>query len=314
MYLRLHTEQWTMNNSPVLKLQEMASSNSTDIEDLLSRAKMISVKLGLRDMSDWIDYELNSYPDFASLPDYRIITDIPIRGFNPYRGWIPYQFTSGFDAETYELLTTVHITNPVSMLVQYSKSEDSLYCDVPQAAMDFLQKCSDTSFRMAWCINPSIITKILSNTRSRILDWSLLLESKGILGEGLLFSQAEKREAATMTVNNINNFNGNVHNAGAIGAGNAGDIHQQNSITSGDFNSLARQLKEHGLDDTDVTELEQLVKQTAKPTSKGEVEKGFGSWIGKITGKAFTGGLKIAGAAAPALLTNALCHYFNIPV
>lgn len=117
-----------------------------------------------------------------------------------------------------------------------------------------------------------------------------------------------------MTVNNINNFNGNVHNAGAIGAGNTGDIHQQNSITSGDFNSLARQLKEQGLDDADVKELEQLVKQTAKPTSKDEVEKGFGSWIGKITGKAFTGGLKIAGAAAPALLTNALCHYFNIPV
>jgi hypothetical protein len=40
------------------KLQEMASSNSTDIEDLLSRAKMISVKLGLK-VSDWIEYELN---------------------------------------------------------------------------------------------------------------------------------------------------------------------------------------------------------------------------------------------------------------
>lgn len=303
-----------MNNSPVLKLQDMAGSNSTDIEDLLSRAKMISAKLGLKDMSDWIDYELNSYPDFASLPDYRIITDIPIRAFNPYHGWIPYQFSSGFDVETYGLLTTVHITNPVSMLVQYSKSEDSLYCDVPQAAMEFLQKCSGTSLRMAWCISPSIITKILSNTRSRILDWSLLLENKGIFGEGLLFSQAEKREAAAMTVNNINNFNGNVHNAGAIGAGNAGDIHQQNSITLGDFNSLERELKEQGIDDTDVAELKQLVQQTAKPTSKQEVEIGFGAWIGKMTGKAFTGALKIAGSAAPAVLTNALCGYFGIPV
>ncbi|WJM84751.1 abortive phage resistance protein [Dickeya chrysanthemi] len=303
-----------MNNSPVLKLQEMASSNSTDIEDLLLRAKMISVKLGLKDISDWIEHELNAYPNVASLPDYRIITDIPIGAFNPYHGWTPYQFSSGFDAETYELLTTVHITNPVSMLVQYSKSENSLYCDVPQAALELLQTLSGSSFRMAWCITPSIITKIISNTRSRILDWSLSLENRGIFGEGLLFSQAEKREAAEMTVNNINNFNGNVHNAGAIGAGNTGDIHQQNSITSGNFNSLERQLKEHGLDDTDVTELEQLVKQTSKPTTKDGVEKEFGAWIGKITGKAFTGGLKIAGTAAPALLTNAICHYFGIPV
>ncbi|HCD7245343.1 TPA: abortive phage resistance protein, partial [Klebsiella michiganensis] len=65
-----------MNNSPVLKLQEMASSNSTDIEDLLSRAKMISVKLGLKDISDWIEYELNSYSDIAYLPAYRIFNDI----------------------------------------------------------------------------------------------------------------------------------------------------------------------------------------------------------------------------------------------
>ncbi len=315
MYLRLHAEQWTMNNSPVLKLQEMASSNSTDIEDLLSRAKMISVKLGLKDISDWIEYELNSYSDIAYLPAYRIFNDIPIRILNQdSKEWVPCQIISGFDSETYKKLTTIYITNTVSEISRYSKSEDWLFCDIPKDAREFLQRYILISSRIAWCISPSILTKILSNIRSRILDWSLLLESKGILGEGLLFSQVEKREAATMTVNNINNFNGNVHNAGAIGAGNTGDIHQQNSITSGDFNSLARQLKEQGLDDADVKELEQLVKQTAKPTSKDEVEKGFGAWIGKMTGKAFTGGLKIAGAVAPAVLTNALCHYFNIPV
>lgn len=31
-----------------------------------------------------------------------------------------------------------------------------------------------------------------------------------------------------------------------------------------------------------------------------------------MTGKAFTGALKVAGAAAPAVLTNAICCYFGI--
>ncbi|EFD84697.1 abortive phage resistance protein [Klebsiella variicola] len=305
-----------MNNSPVLKLQDMASSSVTDIEELLLRAKMISVKLNLQDIAAWLEHELNGYPSNNLLPDYRIIKNAPVRAFNPYAGWIPYQLgnTTGQYKEIYDSLTTIHINNPVSMLIEYAKSDSTLYSDMPEFMTDLLQKAGGCDFRMAWKINPAQITKILSNVKSRILDWSLALESNGILGEGLLFSQEERKEAAAMTVNNINNFNGNVHNAGAIGAGNTGDIHQQNSITSGDFNSLARQLKEHGLDDADVIELEQLVKQTTKPGSKEEVEKGFGSWIGKITGKAFTGGLKIAGAAAPALLTNALCHYFNIPV
>jgi hypothetical protein len=45
------------------------------------------------------------------------------------------------------------------------------------------------------------------------------------------------------------------------------EIFKQNSITSGDFNSLARQLKGKGLMML-MSKLEQLVKQTAKPTKR----------------------------------------------
>lgn len=117
-----------------------------------------------------------------------------------------------------------------------------------------------------------------------------------------------------MTVNNTNIFHAPVNNTGAIGAGNTGNINQQNSISVGDIASLERELKSHGLDDNDVVELKRLIEQLPKLLSKEEVEKGFGAWIGKMTGKAFTGALKVAGAAAPAVLTNAICCYFGIPV
>ncbi|MBA0158153.1 hypothetical protein JFY74_18210 [Pectobacterium carotovorum] len=50
------TTKWAipMTDCPVLKLQDMAGSSSTNIEDLRSRAKMISVKLGLKDISEWL--------------------------------------------------------------------------------------------------------------------------------------------------------------------------------------------------------------------------------------------------------------------
>ncbi|WP_387468123.1 abortive phage resistance protein [Photorhabdus sp. RM323S] len=302
-----------MNNSPVLKLQDMASSSSTDIEELLSRAKMISVKLGLQDISEWLEHELNGYPSVDLLPDYRVIKEAPIRAFNPYVGWIPYQL-SNYNKEIYAPLTTIHINNPVSMLAEYAKSDTTLYSDLPALMADFLQKAGNCNFRMAWSINPTQITKILSNTKSRILDWALLLESKKILGEGLLFSYEEKKEAADMTVNNINNFNGNVNNAGTIGAGNTGDIHQQNTITAGDFNSLKRQLKEYGIEDKDIAELRQVVEESPSPKSSSNLGAKIGGWVGNMIGKAYSGSLKIAGSAAPALLTNALCHYYNIPV
>ncbi|MEG9741924.1 abortive phage resistance protein [Enterobacter roggenkampii] len=310
-----------MKDSPILKLQDMASSSSTNIEDLLSRAKMISVKLGLADISDWLDYELNGYPNYDLLPDYRVLTDIPVRAFNPYVGWIPFQLGNINQEykDIYDSLTTMNLNNPVSMLAEYAKSDETLYCDLPDFMVDFLQKAANTRFRLCWSINPTQITKILSNIRSKILDWALLLESKGVYGEGLLFSPEEKKEAQNVTYNNTINNNGNgmtvigdVKSDKSVVGGTVSHVQQQN--ITGDFSALERQLKDHGIDDTDINELKAVIDQTPKPETKEEVEKDFGAWIGKMTGKAFTGAIKIAGAAAPTLLTNYICHHYGIPV
>lgn len=76
-----------------------------------------------------------------------------------------------------------------------------------------------------------------------------------------------------MTVNNTNIFHGAVNNAGAIGAGNTGDINQQNSISVGNIASLERELKSHGLDDKDVAELKQLVEESLNQPQKKKLKK-----------------------------------------
>lgn len=309
-----------MKDSPILKLQDMASSSSTNIEDLLSRAKMISVKLGLSDIAEWLDYELNGYPNNITLPKYRILKDHKVVGWNPYQGWIPFQLMNLFesDKKVYELLTTLKFNNPVSMLVEYSKREKTFYVDLPEPCTDFLQEMSGHDFQMCWPIHPTLIKRILSHIRDKILDWALLLENKGIYGEGLLFSPEEKKEAQSVAYNTINNTGngitviGDVKSDKSVIGGTVSDVQQQN--ITGDFSTLERQLKEHHIDDADINELKEVIDRTPKPETKEDVEKGFGAWIGKMTGKAFTGAIKIAGAAAPTLLTNYICHHYGIPV
>ncbi|MGL4002105.1 abortive phage resistance protein [Pantoea eucalypti] len=303
-----------MSNSPVLKLQDMASTKSTDIEELLSRAKMISVKLGLDDISVWLEYEINGYPTFDKLPDYRFIKNSPIKAFNPYVGWIPYNLGDIEHSELHSSLTKVAISNPVSMLVEYAKSTSIMYCEVPSKMAVFLRDAADCDFTIAWSVTPTQVTKILSNIRSVVLDWSLALEKKKIYGEGLLFSDEEKREAVGMTINNINNFHGAVNNAGSIGAGNTGDVSQQNVINAGDFRSLEKQLKDWGIPNEDIALLHQALQKLPTPTSPDNLGSNVGKWLGDMVGKAYSGSLKIAASAAPALLTNAICHYYNIPV
>lgn len=306
-----------MDNSPVLMLQEMASSSKTDIEELLAKAKMISVKLGLKDISDWIEYEINGYPSFELLPEYRCIKNVAIEALNPYRGWIPFILNGPLidDHEIYDRLTTVKFTNPISMIIDFSKMDDVLHFDLTTSSTEFLQRSSRIKLRIAQCVNKVQINHILSCVKTRILDWALLLEKKNILGNGLLFSHKEKIEALGMTINNnINNFNGNVNNAGAIGAGNSGDVNQQNKINVGDFNSLENKLKEYGVIDSDITDLKTIIENSPKPVSSHNLGEKIGQWVGNMIGKAYSGSLKIAASAAPVLLTNALCHYYGISV
>ena len=51
-------------------------------------------------------------------------------------------------------------------------------------------------FRPALEVSRSSYVAILDKVRNTILNWSLKLEADGILGEGLTFSQQEKKTAA----------------------------------------------------------------------------------------------------------------------
>lgn len=300
-----------MINSPVLELQALARNRDSDIIEVLLTAKMIAVKLGLKDLSEWMEYEIDGYPGDINVPEYRTGQGI-IRYWDQYRGWQNIQYRN----VPASIITTVQafsLGESISSMQDVDSEDGMCRLAVPPRLVELILKGQETPSEICWFFSANKLKHIVTTVRNKILNWSLELEAKGILGMGLLFTQSE-RDAAPMTVNNTNIFNGAVNNAGAIGAGNNGDIHQQNSISAGDITALERELKKHGLDDNDVAELKQIIAQSPKPTSKEGVEKGFGGWMGNMIGKAYSGGLKIAGAAAPVILTNALCHYYSIPV
>lgn len=299
-----------MIDSPVINLQHLASNPKSDIIDVLMLAKMIAVKLDLHDLTDWIEYEIEGYPEGVEIPEYRVGKGV-IRYWNRVHGWQNVGFRD-VHSSARDAVETFRLGQSISSLKDLKADDGELHLPIPPRFVELMFKGQEIPYQICWFFSASIAASIVVTVRNKILNWSLDLEKKGILGIGLLFTQNERR-LAPMTVNTVN-INGNVTNSGAIGAGNSGDINQQNSLITGDFSALERQLKEHGIDDADINELKDVIDQTPKPETKEEVEKSFGAWIGKMTGKAFTGAIKIAGAAAPVLLTNYICHHYGIPV
>ncbi|MDX7659451.1 AbiTii domain-containing protein [Klebsiella quasipneumoniae] len=307
-----------MVNSPVIQLRNMIHSGTVGMQPILMQAIIIAKKLGQKDFGDWLESEYRGYPSKSLTPPYRLL-NLPYYSQLNNGQWQNMNLDRTFlkdllEHDTFYLFKMCAVQNPLAEVERFATSGESLTAYVTEDVRQFFVRLFGDYPSFAQFPTASQMSKIVADVKMMILNWAIDLESKGIFCEELEITSIELQKEIIQVNNNTNNFFSTVTNNGSIVAGNTGDINQQNSISVDDIASLERELKSHGLDDNDVAELKQLLEQSPKPASKEEVEKGFGSWIGKMTGKAFTGALKVAGAAAPAVLTNAICCYFGIPV
>jgi hypothetical protein len=119
-------------------------------------------------------------------------------------------------------------------------------------------------------VDRSQIIGILDAVRNEILNWSLELESQGILGDGLSFSSEEINKAGTVNYN-IGSFQGIL-----------GDVSSAN-VQIGDYSSIHDALKEKGVSQKERNELENILDEIkkAEPSQQNSfAKKGF-EWINR---------------------------------
>lgn len=194
----------------VLDLQKEALDNNCDILNLLRKAYLIAKKLKLAEFEEWINNELNGYTDKKIIPEYRKVHG-DLRGWNPYHGWIPAII---YDNDMYNLLSIQKMPDAISNLKNiFDTSENhTIILQFNGYINNQLSNFCEFATKFALVIGTNQIFDIIEKVRNIILDWSIKLETSGIIGEGLQFSNEEKEIAAnTPIINNyINNFYGNV--------------------------------------------------------------------------------------------------------
>lgn len=191
----------------VIQLQREALDDSVDIETLLRKAYLVARKLQLKEFENWISQEQNGYEDKNEVPDYRTICG-EIKAWNPYNGWIPVVF----DGKAIDTLNKTMILLPISIISDlYKYGKNPLGMGVAGELTEFLNK-SEPSFlktNYSFQYTKSELHKIVSAVRNRILDWSILLEENGIIGEELKFTNDEIEAARGSQV--INNYTNNFY-------------------------------------------------------------------------------------------------------
>lgn len=101
----------------------------------------------------------------------------------------------------------------------------------------------------------ALVAGIAEAVRNKVFEWSLDLEAKGILGEGLTFS-AEEVKRASGTIYNIGQFTGVI-----------GDV-AGSQLQFCDYNSLHPELKRLGVPQLERNELEEILDEL--PQAKGQ--------------------------------------------
>lgn len=216
-------------------LQKKALDQNISIGSLLRNAYAVAVKLNLPDFEQWLDNELNGYKDANDLPDYRFMKGI-MRSYNPVHGWLDVIVD---DKRLTRALEHLPIVDKISEVEQLAQSEEDIYRQLPpEITRSFAQK--NFGMKAVIFLGKQQLHGIVDSVRTKILDWSLILEKKGILGEEMTFSETERATAQNIT---INNFVGSIANAPIQqGNGNTMNVEQyKNELDTAKF--LVKEIK-----------------------------------------------------------------------
>lgn len=191
----------------IFDLQKEIVSPNCDIVNILRKAHLIAVKLKLNDFDQWIQYELNGYPNQDICPEYRRIKGV-LKVFNPYNGWIPTLIQNN---EIEKMICERKIINSISEIISLCEaSTNVLISEFSGEQLAWLNKSFDSPLpmRCALHIPTTSVKDIEEKVKNTVLEWTLKLESEGIVGENMMFSEKEKNNA-TKIPQTVNYYYGN---------------------------------------------------------------------------------------------------------
>lgn len=175
----------------VPELVNMASTPDVSTADLLRRSLVVARRLGVTELSAWINSELTGYTS-GEVPEYRRLRG-QLVAMHPYRGNVPFFLPH----EMANVLSDYDAHQSIPELIHLQGSDTGIFShfppDVEQTLMQVIRKSSGASMRPGLTFSAVQIEGIIETVRSRILDRALDLEGRGIIGEGMSFTSQEKQ-------------------------------------------------------------------------------------------------------------------------
>lgn len=297
-------------------IQSDALSNTVPVTALLRKVLVLASKLDSNVLEDWVRHELNGYPADAELPEYRIM-ELHFKG----------HFAGPFGARIENAPIAPHLIGSVTKAKNFTKFlarqpittiDDSTA--VREAGVmkvnfdDLALILGGRIFNGYHCIQvwgevPSMgVIGIIEAVKTRALDFALALGKKypvaGEIGGMTVRDELTKRDFQSIVQNTI------YGNVGVAGTANHSSVNV--TVNHGNLQDLRQQLNAHGVEGSDIDELEAALKD--EPTIGADKKFGpkVGNWIGKMVGKAASGAWGAGLEVGSAVVQKALLAYYGL--
>lgn len=294
---------------------EMLSSENAKLSEALLKTKVLLHKIGHKELVDWVNHELNGYPNRDEVPQYRIVrAQVLVNASN-----IAYQFNAHpiplghLDREYRESLQQFRLDQSLAVLEKLAENPKAhLTAPIPMEANALLGKglVDGVVIQQAWCqFGAADVAQVLIQVRSRLLDFVLELSEQltGDLNDSEAMKKTDAIDASSLFNQAIFGDNTTI----MVGSGNQQTV--SNINIKGSLESLAELLRKEGVPEADIEDLQIAVEEDEKLVD----EKGrkFGpavrTWLQKMLAKAVDASWQVELGVASSLLANALQHFYG---
>ncbi|OKS86122.1 AbiTii domain-containing protein [Mucilaginibacter polytrichastri] len=299
-------------------INELTDVNLSLTSPLL-KTKVLASRIGNKELTAWVNLELNGYQNKEDLPDYRkatgnLIGDYLNGTMRVSNHVLPIPtFETSFDDElrSFELfdgidpLEKMSATATESLVKQYNQGQVNI---IQNLLMTYANVAGNFQlFSVGIAVPAGILKTTLNAVRNKLLDFMIALETEFGLEVKIETLQSNHNKITTIMNTTINtNGDGNLINTGA-----QANVTNTVTISKGNQEVLKKTLTDNQVSETDANELLQII-DAEQPISDTDFGAKVNKWIYTMMGKAMDGSWKIGIGAAGGLLAKAISHYYGL--
>ena len=281
---------------------------STNLSNTLRKAKILARSIGLPELTEWADSELNGYNDREKVPDYRRFVPTNFGTFSgPFGSGVKNVAlpTSPLPDTVRDFAENLFLMDGVAALqTQVSDGAQIRWRqEMIMLARDAINMPGMVLVDAHQPIPAYVFSGVLDQVKNRLLDFVLGLEDNDVTPENL-----DNRTVEPEVARNV--FNITIQGDRNIVASGEHVSQQSTQSRKNDIDSLIQHLSTLNIDGGDLDELRDAVSQETSVPSRNQYGPKLGAWLGGMMSKAATGAWNVGLETASKVLTDALNKYY----